>query len=482
MSDNAGSMDLSDSSLGEDDNISSSDVDAEVLESQLDRKKTRRRVKKKLTKEQKVISKIAESRPLPHPTGALSTSVTQFAKFMMGLESSSSPLPAPPTAQEISMWNNHIKNRRAHVSSRLPPTVNPNESSAPSPAAQAVSTGRALPLDDSNTSTFNPAVQGDILPSTNPTTKDNTRANYNFLRNETLNSIRQQGLQLTKYTPAPEISAHARHQPISSQTKQICDKEFQLKGFSRITFEWDARSLTSSPWNQATASILIDKWSGWYETQGKNRDNLKEDIEGILERWLTGTMRRNYRKQLTSRANAPPAVSSKHKRDRKKIAEHRYHAAKSVFPQNKRFTILFNDVACVSDYEDNADPALPRNRIIPRWRSEILTKVSHQLDIAAIQLQKPGRSRANLADLLRRGDSKNEPIDSETPMEPPRKFPIDSYDSAYLSELTALERSHIKPKEEINFLVFLESLYKLTVRGYMNTDQENVTNSENLAR
>jgi hypothetical protein len=112
------------------------------------------------------------------------------------------------------------------------------------------------------------------------------------------------------------------------------------------------------------------------------------------------------------------------------IAEHRYHKAKSIFPQNKSFIILFNDVACVSDYKDNVDPALPRNRIIPCWKSEILTKVSHQLDIAAIQLQKPGWRRANLANLLQRGDSKNERIDSETPMEPPRKFPKDSYDSA----------------------------------------------------
>ncbi|WAQ86371.1 hypothetical protein PtA15_7A97 [Puccinia triticina] len=143
----------------------------------------------------------------------------------------------------------------------------------------------------------------------------------------------------------------------------------------------------------------------------------------------------------------------------------------SIGGTGKIFTILFKDSRCVSDYEDNINPNSPPTQIIPRWRSDIFTKVSHQLDEAAILLQKNPRSRSNVYNQLRRGGAKLESPDAEKPMEAPQKFPRDSYDEEYLSGILPIERRHLKMKDPINHQAFLVSLCKQTVRGYKNPDE-----------
>ncbi|KAA1139046.1 hypothetical protein PGTUg99_034605 [Puccinia graminis f. sp. tritici] len=475
------SMDISDQLSGSEDLVAtgSSDIDPEVLESKSRAKKKQRRVKKKATKEQKQISKIAKSTPLPHPATGLSTSVTQFAKLMMGLESSNSPLPDPPSNNEILDWTNHVEKRESLVLSKL----NPKDAKHTQLEGQTSSKKAATTSNSGH----------------GPQTAKN-KATSDFLRNERLKEIRNEGLRLVNYTAAPEIPPNSRRQLISFQTKNACDKEFQLKGFSRITFEWSARSLAASQWNTATASILINHWTNWYKKQSNNCKDLEEDIVGILERWL-GSMRKIYIKQTTPNSSRAQPINSdvldqstatgkrgdraklsaedsrKHRKERKKIAEHRYEAAKALFPTNKRFATLFKDLRLVSDYEDNVDQTIRRIRITPRWRSDILTKVAHQLDEAAIQLQPNPRSRSNVANLLRRSDTKVESDDAEDPMEAPEKFPNDCYNPDYLERLTPIERRHIKKKDDIQLQSFLISLYKQTIPGYMNTDEQEPDNT-----
>ncbi|OAV88109.1 hypothetical protein PTTG_11698 [Puccinia triticina 1-1 BBBD Race 1] len=462
MTTNHDHMDTSDSSSESDNSYSSSsdeDVDPELQESSSHAKRKARRAKEKARNEKRKISKIAESRPLPHPASALSSSVTHFVKFMMGLESSKSPLPPPPTKDEVSTWSNNIENRKSDITQQLS------------------------------------SAEHGSQPS-DTTTKDNT-ANSNFLRNERLQKIRNEGLAPVSYTAAPEILSCVG---VSSQTKQMVDKEFQRKGFSRVTFEWSAKSLSASGWNTATALILIENWSNWYKTQPQNLNDLKEDIQGIIERWLR-TMRTVYKQQSklrnTSDTDSPEGapgqsmntdqpgesvpqvprhVLARHRKERKKISEHRYLAAKKLFPKNTNFAILFKDWRSVSDYEDNHDLTSPRIRVIPRWRSQTFTDVAHQLDVAAVKLQKSTQKRTNLTNLFLRGNSKDESEDADKPMEPLKKLPEDCYRKDYFDKLPVLDRRNLKVKDPIKLSDFLESLKKLTVAGYMNTDEPGATN------
>ncbi|KNZ44698.1 hypothetical protein VP01_891g12 [Puccinia sorghi] len=82
------------------------------------------------------------------------------------------------------------------------------------------------------------------------------------------------------------------------------------------------------------------------------------------------------------------STSSRHKKDQKKISNHRYAAAQKLFPKNSSFTTLFKEVQTVSDYKDNPNPSLPHTQIIPYWCSKSFTRVVHQLDKAAKQLGK----------------------------------------------------------------------------------------------
>ncbi|KAA1100648.1 hypothetical protein PGTUg99_008159 [Puccinia graminis f. sp. tritici] len=426
--------------------LASNEIDPELLESKAELKEKRRRVKQRAKKDQDQILKIATSRPLPHPTSSLSCSVTRFIKFMMGLNNANSTLPAPPSDDEVSAWTNHIANREAQVANKLSA---PSKSNGP---AACVSTTGA-----------------ETAPCL-------SRSSMNFLRAQKLGEIRNQGLALVKFTSSPDVLSD---QPISFQTKRMCEKAFQLKGISRITFEWNARSLAASRWNNTTALVLIESWSSWYKTQMINPKHLEEDIQGIIERWLR-TMRGIYRKQIDSKERVEarsPRGLPQHLKDRKKISERRYAAAKAIFPKNSSFTILFKDVRTVSDYEDNVNATLPRTRIIPQWRSQIFTKVAHQLDEAAKQLERDRRKRANLTNLLRRGGIKDEAGEAEDLMEAPERFPADCYNQAYLDGLTSLERSHLKPKAAIGLENFFDSVCKKTTNGHMNTDEPTVANT-----
>ncbi|KAA1080684.1 hypothetical protein PGT21_017137 [Puccinia graminis f. sp. tritici] len=260
------------SSVFDDTSADSDDVDADVLESHLDRKRKNRRGHQKSSKEQNKVSKIAKSRPLPHQASALVASVIGFIRYMMGLANSKSPLPAPPSETEVSQWANLVKARRETILKKL---------NVEQPA--------------------NVAERGQ---------GGSVAANEKFRRKERLTAIRKEGVQPVEYTPAPEIPPEARSLPISFQTKTQVDNEFQSKGFSRITFEWKApQSLSASRWNMATALILIEHWSRWYKTQPHDQNNLQNDIQGVVERWL-GSMRSAYSKQLQSAESAQTAPSA----------------------------------------------------------------------------------------------------------------------------------------------------------------------------
>jgi hypothetical protein len=66
-------------------------------------------------------------------------------------------------------------------------------------------------------------------------------------------------------------------------------------------------------------------------------------------------------------------------------------------------------VDLVSDCkEDTNNSSLPPTRIIPAWRSKILSNTIELLDEAAIQLAKPGKAQIDVLHLLRHGESYDE--------------------------------------------------------------------------
>ncbi|KAA1063993.1 hypothetical protein PGT21_001012 [Puccinia graminis f. sp. tritici] len=114
------------SSVFDDDSSESDEVDADVLESHTSRKRKNRRAKKKALEERNKISKIVKSGPLPHQAGALSSSVTQFIRHMLGMANSKSPLPSPPSKSEIAQWANLVDARRETLLKKVnaKPTMN----------------------------------------------------------------------------------------------------------------------------------------------------------------------------------------------------------------------------------------------------------------------------------------------------------------------------------------------------------------------
>jgi hypothetical protein len=70
--------------------------------------------------------------------------------------------------------------------------------------------------------------------------------------------------------------------------KKSCEQEIQLAGFGRLTFEWQARSFTASPWNGTLGTILIKHYYQWAKSQAGTLWDEASNMEKILDRWVQG--------------------------------------------------------------------------------------------------------------------------------------------------------------------------------------------------
>lgn len=136
------------------------------------------------------------------------------------------------------------------------------------------------------------------------------------------------------------------------------------------------------------------------------------------------------------------------------------------------FSSLFKDTELGSDREENSsNPSAPPNRIIPAWRSDLLSEIITHLDEAAIQLAKTRKNQITLLHLLRHGtscyeDSKPEDLDL---MPVPLKLPKAAYAEEYLLTLSTLKKRKLKMKKNgstgyVNLEKIYVSLKKLTLK------------------
>jgi len=141
-----------------------------------------------------------------------------------------------------------------------------------------------------------------------------------------------------------------------------------------------------------------------------------------------------------------------------------------LFKKNPMFSSLFKDAELGSDREEKSgNPSAPPDRIIPAWRSDLLSEIITLLDEAAIQLAKTRKKQIALLHLLRHGPSYYEDSEREDLMPVPFKLPEAAYAEEYLMTLSTLEKRKLKMKKNdstgyVNLERILVSLKKLTLK------------------
>ncbi|WAR54546.1 hypothetical protein PtB15_4B163 [Puccinia triticina] len=336
---------------------------------------------------------------LPHPISSLTRSIVEFAKFMMGTTGRDYQLPDPPTTEELKyfeFWNISIQNNQDTQATQrpLPPQI---------------------------------AIGDDVI--------------QDKVEND---------LPGIDYKPAPippnyEISKHVKHE---------CDAQFCLRGLPRITFQWNKPSLKTSPWNSASAQILADQWHSWYlEKRHYSRSTkLKVDARAVIARWLktaAGKQRRITKEELSLREFRLDHFKEQHKQARRQIGLSRRMTAHACFPKHKNFFSKLYEMEVVSDYDyeaDDDDDEAPPTRILPYWRSKVLGDLSHELDLAAIQLASP-EEKPTISKLLQRRETRDA-TEFEASLE---KIPLgaftECFSDEFLQDTSVLERRQLQINE-----------------------------------
>ncbi|MBW0499155.1 hypothetical protein O181_038870 [Austropuccinia psidii MF-1] len=103
--------------------------------------------------------------------------------------------------------------------------------------------------------------------------------------------IKQESTSISQLLQPPEFKPS--HDIINSKIKvsivekRACEKECQLVGLKRITFQWGT-SFNNSTWNAAIANIISNNFFNWCQTQPSlNIDNTNQ-INLLIERWVNG--------------------------------------------------------------------------------------------------------------------------------------------------------------------------------------------------
>ncbi|KAA1072817.1 hypothetical protein PGTUg99_015283 [Puccinia graminis f. sp. tritici] len=367
---------------------------------------------------------------LPHRLSSLTRSIVEFAKFMMGTTGRDNyHLPDPPTSEELKQYE-----------------------------AWGIDYVQAVDAFHQEQ-----ASRNDI----------EDEAEREHLKKKELKEL-ELSLQSTRYEPAPippnyEISKHFKDQ---------CDQSFRLKGFPRITFQWNKPSLEGSSWNYATADILANQWHSWYikDRRYSPSTKLTVDAKGVIGRWLkTAAMNQAQKPKEESSENSTRTTQEmntlrRHREQRRiQIARHRHASAmRSVPKQHKEYLselLSANDMS--SDYEDDEDPEVPPTRILPFWRSKALTDLLHELDVATIQLAS-SEKKPNLIKLLQRKETR-EATELEVLQEKvPTNVCLQGFNKYFLQDTSILERRQLQIDEtpkSYSLTQALVDLQKLTCKS-----------------
>ncbi|PLW27374.1 hypothetical protein PCANC_25232 [Puccinia coronata f. sp. avenae] len=216
------------------------------------------------------------------------------------------------------------------------------------------------------------------------------------------------------------------HAKFTSSDKDQCDLKFRSKGFTQITFEWRKPSWTDSSWNSSTADILCNNYGIWILNQKKSSTFSFLDAKAELHEWVVRmnseliATRTQIREGQDVVDHDFEANKGRHILYRQKVADSRFKTASTVFPNHPKLLAMLKDPDTVSNYEESEDITALPTRIVPSWRSPILTAIMRALDLASFQLAPTGTKRS-MVKWLARGDerraTKNEVLYKTIPLD-----------------------------------------------------------------
>ncbi|KAA1113732.1 hypothetical protein PGTUg99_005384 [Puccinia graminis f. sp. tritici] len=367
------------------------------------------------------VQRAVVGKKLPSQSGGLSRSIRNFVRFMMGMPATISEYPAAPNRSQWDLWHHWAETRYDKMVKHLAEYTEKH--------------------------------------------KEVSKSVFKEMYKDEVTHIRK-NLSPPAFQAAPDVLNSDLNIPIN--VKKACEQEVRIAGFGRITFEWEARSFTASPWNATLGSILIKHYFNWAKSQPGTLWDDTSCMELILDRWVKGQgrlMSQAGRQEGKSaeELKAEKARKASISRIKSKIAEKRRAAAIKKMGNQPSLALLFNKET-VSDWEDQTPPAKPK-RIDLVWRSEAFKRCSHKLDEISLTMTKTTNESKSTRKLLQRDSVEVKPDVEPEFDQIPRKLPEDAYNANFLSNISLVEREHLDPQPGIDLEGKYQILEEMTRRG-----------------
>ncbi|MBW0461918.1 hypothetical protein O181_001633 [Austropuccinia psidii MF-1] len=260
--------------------------------------------------------------------------------------------------------------------------------------------------------------------------RDHPISEHKILVKQEITSISQR-LQPPEFKPRCDILNNKIK--VSIVTKNSCEKECQLVGLKRITFQWGT-SFNSSTWNAARANIISKHFFNQSQTQSSLNINNPDQLNLLIESWVNG--RGKEMKKLSKLGQAAEEVTATC-----------FKIACELFPQNNNFSAIYTDIKATSDVEENSDLGKAPNGLVGVWHSEALTLCTGQLHLA-MTLGAKTQLEKNRVQCMPHRDGEKLDYNSDL-TNVPHCLPLDCYSTIYLNTISEAERNHLLVKELI---------------------------------
>ncbi|EGF97329.1 uncharacterized protein MELLADRAFT_85863 [Melampsora larici-populina 98AG31] len=362
---------------------------------------------------------VRQSAPLH--TEQISIAIADYAKLLLGIARKTqgtkrSNLPHPPTADEISSWEQRKKDRRGFIERRIEKALNKYLDKTPNPKKSQLALIEA------------------------EATK----------------------LATEKLKPTPFLSQLDSFSPSSKYSTSVaasCEAALALAGFPRCTFIWT--HTLKCKWNEAMYIIILQEWEKCYRRGDAddyhiNVNHVTSDkMRLIFEQWYDNkrtAINSGLKKEAKALEN-PNAEQEElekdllvkqrnaRRRSRRTVAAIRKEVMTTHFPQQANLILLTSQLECHS--KDDLDEHGNQYRTLPSWRLDDLSTLFHTMDKFYISSQLSALSKSVAIKRLSRGPHKNIDDSQMPPVGFPRCLVSDIFWQGLLkSEKLALDLSH----------------------------------------
>ena len=153
---------------------------------------------------------------------------------------------------------------------------------------------------------------------------NNTPAEIDFMVNQAEKEIRKK-IKMPPFTPAIQKGDH-KGQAVSTQTKADVERALALEGISRLTFNWEVKYRSESPWNSTVIKVLGSKAVEWLQRSVPISREEAGQAPAVIQQWVN-TKCREIREAATlggdnyDQIKAGKAAKAQFERWRKKVSQ-----------------------------------------------------------------------------------------------------------------------------------------------------------------